>query len=93
MENRNRSYKGALVDVSQIFEFKGHLWARTSTQDKNGKYLYDVFDIKGAYLDSFYLNVNGTLLSTRRLYFVRERDEDELISIVKYKVIDKNPST
>ncbi len=83
-----------LVDVSQIFEFKGNLWARTSTKDKNGKYLYDVFDIEGAYLDSFYLNVNGTLLSTYGDYiFVRERDEDELISIVKYEVIDKNPST
>ena len=78
-----------MTDVNQIFEFREKLWARTSTKDKEGRILYDVFDIKGAYLDSFYLNVNGTLRSTHKDFiFVRERDEDELISIVKYKVID-----
>lgn len=78
-----------LSDVGQIVEFNDNLWARTSTKDKEGRYLYDVYDIKGAYLDSFYLNVNGILISTQGDFiFVRERDEDELISIVKYKVID-----
>lgn len=78
-----------LSDVRQIVEFNDNLWARTSTKDKEGRYLYDVYDIKGAYLDSFYLNVNGILISTHEDFiFVRERDEDELISIVKYKVID-----
>ncbi|MCJ7582077.1 MAG: 6-bladed beta-propeller [Candidatus Aminicenantes bacterium] len=78
-----------LADVSQILEFKGDLWVQTSTKDKEGRSLYDVLDIEGVYLDSFYLNLNGTLVSTYGDYiFVRERDEDDLISIVKYKVID-----
>ncbi|MFC2166878.1 6-bladed beta-propeller [Acidobacteriota bacterium] len=78
-----------LADIGQILEFKGNLWARTSTKDKEGRSLYDVLDIEGVYLDSFYLNVNGSLLTTHGDYiFVRERDVDELISIVKYKVID-----
>jgi len=78
-----------LSDVGQIVEFNDNLWARTSTKDKEGRYLYDVYDIKGAYLDSFYLTVNGILISTQGDFiFVRERDDDELISIVKYKVID-----
>ena len=80
-----------LSDISQIVEFRGNLWARTSTKDNKGRSLYDVFDIEGVYLDSFYLDVKGTLLSTHGdSIFVRERDEDELISIVKYEVLDKN---
>lgn len=78
-----------LSDVGQIVDFKDNLWARTSTKNSEGRYLYDVFDIEGTYLDSFYLNVNGILVSTHEDFiFVRERDEDELISIVKYKVIE-----
>ena len=78
-----------LADIGQILEFSGNLWARTSTRDKEERYLYDVFNIEGVYFDSFYLNVKGTLLSTHGDYiFVRERDRDELICIVKYKVID-----
>lgn len=78
-----------LSDVGQIVDFKDNLWARTSTKNSEGRYLYDVFNIEGTYLDSFYLNVNGILISTHEDFiFVRERDEDELISIVKYKVID-----
>ena len=79
-----------LSDIGQVVEFRGNLWARTSTRNKEERYLYDVFDIEGAYLDSFYLDVNGTLLTTQGdCIFVRERDADELISIVKYKVVDE----
>lgn len=81
-----------LSDISQIIGFTDNLWARTSTKDKGGRYLYDVYDVEGAYLDSFYLDVKGRLMVTHGDYiFVREIDEDELISIVKYRIIEQSP--
>lgn len=78
-----------LNDVRNLFIFDDKLWVQTSTKDKMGRYLYDVFDILGSYVDSFYLDVNGTVLSTHGDYiYVREKDEDELFSIVKYKLIE-----
>ena len=79
-----------LIDVNQIVEFNGNLMAKTSTKDKNGNSLYDVFTVDGEYLDSFYLSVNGRLVATHENYiFVVEKDGDELLSIVKYQVINK----
>lgn len=78
-----------LNDVRNLFIFDDKLWVQTSTKDKMGRYLYDVFDILGSYVDSFYLDVNGTVLSTHGDYiYVREKDEDDLFSIVKYKLIE-----
>ncbi len=78
-----------LNDVQNLFIFDDKLWVQTSTKDKMGRYLYDVFDILGSYVDSFYLDVNGTVLSTHGDYiYVREKDEDELFSIVKYKLTE-----
>ena len=77
------------ADIREMFMFKDLLWVRTSTKDEEKGYLIDVFNLEGKFDDSFYLNIDGSLVSTHEDFiFVREKDEDELLSIVKYKVIE-----
>lgn len=77
------------ADISEMYIFKNLLWVRTSTKDEEKGYLIDVFNMEGKFVDSFYLNINGSLVATHEDFiFVREKDEDEMLSIVKYKVID-----
>ena len=46
----------------------------------------DVFDFEGKYVDSFFLDVTGTLMAIHEdSLFVREKNEDELIHLVKYR--------
>lgn len=76
-------------DIRELFMFKDLLWVRTSTKDDEKGYLFDVFNMRGEFVDSFYLNINGSLVATHKDFiFVREKDENELLSIVKYKVIE-----
>lgn len=78
-----------LSDIDNLFIFNELLWIVTSTKDKETRPLIDVFDFEGRFVDSFYLDVTGTLVATHKdILFVREKDEDELIHLVKYKVID-----
>lgn len=78
-----------LSDIDNLFIFNESLWVLTSTKDKEKRPLIDVFDFEGRYIDSFYLDIFGTLLATHKdILFVRERDEEELVHLVKYKVID-----
>ena len=77
------------ADISAMFMFKDLLWVRTSTKDEEKGYLIDVFNLEGKFVDSFYLNIDGSLVSTHEDFiFVRESDEDENIHIVKYKIIE-----
>ena len=79
-----REYENDIVD---LFNFKGNLWIETSKDDDKKGTLYDVFDRAGQYIDSFCLDVGGSLIATKGDYlFVREQDEDGNISIVKYRV-------
>lgn len=76
-------------DVKNFYNRGEKLWVRTSTTNKIKGTLFDVFDKEGNYVDSFYLNVNGSLAATHEDYiFVRETDEDGMISIVKYKIVE-----
>lgn len=76
-------------DISELFMFKDLLWVRTSTKDERKGYLIDVFNLDGKFIDSFYLKINGSLVATHEDFiFIREKDEDELLNIVKYKVIE-----
>ena len=76
-------------DISEIFIFRDMLWVRNSTKDDEKGYLIDAFNFDGEFIDSFYLNIDGRLISTHEnIIFVREMDENELISVVKYKVIE-----
>jgi len=78
-----------LSDIDNLFIFNELLWIVTSTKDKENRSLIDVFDFEGRFVYSFYLDVSGTIVATHKdILFVREKDEDELIHLVKYKVID-----
>lgn len=51
-------------------------------------YLIDVFDFAGRLIDSFYMPSNLRIAGTDGdRIFVRETDEDELVSIVKYRIV------
>ena len=79
------------ADIFRLYLFNGNLWIRTSTIDEKRGTLFDVFDIEGKYIDSFFIYFKGGLLGTDRgSLFVLETDENELLSIVKYKVLDKS---
>jgi hypothetical protein len=78
-----------LRDLSALHVFKDRLWALTSTKDAQKGVLVDVFDLDGKYIDAFFLKLNGSLIGTHGdSILVREKSPDDLIQIVKYKVID-----
>jgi len=78
-----------LCDVQNIFLFNDKIWIQTSTRVDNKGDLIDVFNIEGEFIDSFYIDINGTLVATHKdCIFVREKDKDELLSVVKYKILD-----
>jgi len=76
-------------DILGLFFHKDHLWVKTSTKDEKKGALFDVFTREGKYIDSFYLDLKGELMAVQGdSIFVTERDEDENIQIVKYKIIE-----
>ena len=81
-------------DILGLFFYKNHLWIKTSAKDEKKGTLFDVFNKEGKYVDNFYLKLNGTLMTTHGDFiFVLEKDEDENLQIVKYKIIDGNLKT
>ncbi len=80
-----RKYKN---DIIGLLLNKDDLWVKTSTKDKKKGILIDVFNKKGKYIDNFYINLKGELMAVQGDFiFVSEKDEDENIQIVNYKMI------
>lgn len=76
-------------DIVYLYNFKGNLWVRTSRDDDKKVTLCDVFNRVGQYIDSFWLDIGESLITTHGDYlFVREQDEDGNMSIVKYRVLE-----
>ncbi|MCJ7579325.1 MAG: 6-bladed beta-propeller [Candidatus Aminicenantes bacterium] len=76
-------------DIKGLFGLNGNLLVRTSTKDESKGELFDLFNYKGQYLDSFYLNIGGILIGTYDNYlFAKEVNEEEEISIVKYRILE-----
>ena len=76
-------------DISALFMCDNNVWVKTSTTVKDKGMLFDVFDPQGRFLDSFYLNVEGSLaLADGGFIYVTEKDKDENILIRKYKVLN-----
>jgi len=83
-------------DVQQIAIFKGNVWVITSTVDKKKGALVDVFSKDGKYIDNFYLPLSqvkrpdfftdNPFYAWGDYFLVIDIDEDDNISIVKYKV-------
>ena len=75
-------------DVLDLLVNRDKLWMKTSTADREKGNLYDVFDFGGRYLDCFYMGSGRTLLGARGdEIFVSEKNADESIDLVKYKIV------
>jgi len=88
-EKNNPPKKDFENDISAMFICDDNLWVKTSTTVKDKGMLFDVFDPQGRFLDSFYLNVEGSLaLADGGFIYVTEKDKDENMLIRKYKVLN-----
>jgi hypothetical protein len=75
------------TDIKDLYPVVDRLWVETSTDDKMKGRLIDVFDKDGRFLDSFYLGAGRTLMAVREdAVFCLEKNEDETITIVKYRI-------
>ena len=85
-------------DVRDLILFGDKLWAVTSTVNKDGLRLIDVFDKDGRYLDNFYLaypagfapcQYNPGFMTARDGFFYSiDQDEEGYFSIAKYALVD-----
>ena len=77
-------------DISALYIVNDKLWVRTSTRDEEKGYLIDVFEFDGQFVDSFYLKteVRGIISTCGDLIFTRETDENELVTVVKYRIVE-----
>ena len=82
-----------IQDIKSLHVFKKHIWVKTSTEDPEKGYLFDVFDFDGRYIDAFYLGSKGYIskIDGDFIYLTR-KDEDYNFYIVKYKVLDYHKS-
>ncbi len=75
-------------DIVDLFPAEEGLWIATSTEDKTKGRLIDVFGMDGRFVDSFHLGAGRSLMAVREgVIFCREKNEDETITIVKYKIV------
>jgi hypothetical protein len=76
-------------DISELYMCDDNLWVSTSTSDEARGNLFDVFDPKGRYVDSFYLDKNlGLVLAFSDYIIARETDKEGNISIKKFRVLN-----
>lgn len=82
-----------LEDVTGLYAYKQVLWAMTSTKAKDKSVFVDVFDQEGRYIDAFWLKLAGSLLGVcGDVVFALEKNEDETLRIVGYRVVEDRPS-
>jgi len=75
------------TDIKNLFFNRGFLWVKTSTEDKKKGHLFDLFDSRGRFVDSFYVNIKGRILKIENSFlYSSESDEEGLPYIVKYKI-------
>jgi hypothetical protein len=79
-------------DIYALCPFGKSLWVVTSTADKAKGSLIDVFDKDGHFIDSFFLGAGLALVAVKEeSIFCQERNEDETITIVKYRIDQNTP--
>jgi hypothetical protein len=92
-----------VADISSIYSDRSRIWVVTSTKNKDACPLIDVFDSEGRYLDNFFLKLppgmtvgnlsaNASVLRDGFLFLI-SRSEEDLVSIVKYKIRDPAEKT
>lgn len=87
-----------LNDIQKLFTLNKTIWAMTSTVDDEKGILVDVFNLRGEYMDNFYLPLQHHVkiegLSQHPMtisgdaLFIVEYDENDIPSVVKYKIND-----
>ena len=80
-------------DISKILIHKDQLWVITSTRDKQNRRLVDVYNMKGEYIDNFYLEfpanmtprnfAHGTIVVKEGYIYTIDEHSDGYISIAK----------
>jgi hypothetical protein len=76
-------------DISEMFLCGDDLWVKTSTTEKDKGALFDVFDQRGRFLDSFYLNKDYQLaLADGKFIYVTTHDREGNILIRKYEILN-----
>lgn len=77
-------------DILELHVNRDRLWIKTSTADNAKGNLYDVFDFSGRFLDQFYLGPGRTLLKALGdEIYVTEKNPDESLVLVKYRIIEE----
>jgi hypothetical protein len=76
-------------DIIDLFANRNKLWVETSTKDSTKGVLFDVFDENGRFVDSFFVGAGRSLLKVQGdVIFVIEKEEDDSIRLVKYKIVE-----
>jgi hypothetical protein len=85
------------LDLSKLLIHKDELLAITSTRDKHNRRLVDVYNMKGEYIDNFYLefpaNITprnfayGSIALMRGYIYTIDKHKDGYFSIAKYEVV------
>jgi hypothetical protein len=84
-------------DIYRLAIHDNNLWVITSTVDKDKGILVDVFTREGKYLDNFYLplrnikrddHLYAPMAVFKDFLYVIEIEENELISVAKYEILD-----
>jgi hypothetical protein len=76
-------------DISGLYINQNTIWVRTSTTTQEKGDLIDLFDAAGRFIDNFYLGAGRTLLGARGdEIFVTEKNPDESVVLVKYKILE-----
>ena len=76
-------------DIEGLLYSRGHLWVKTSTANEENGMLYDIYDMDGGFLDSFFINIKGRIVKIEgNFLYSSEADEDLLPCVVKYRIAD-----
>jgi len=76
-------------DILELFLRDGLLWVLTSERDDQKGVCIDVFNDKGEYIDNFYLDIAGDLISVENDFlFVRENNQEGNYIIKMYRIND-----
>ncbi len=74
-------------DIEALFYDRGQIWVQTSKKEEGKGQLFDVFDLKGRFLDSFFIPIKGRIVKIDGDFlFAAEADKDFLPYVAKYRI-------
>jgi hypothetical protein len=76
-------------DIKELFTNQDQLWVRTSFSDEENGSLFDVFNAKGEFIDSFFINIKGRVVKIEGEYlYASESDAEDLPLLIKYRIME-----